>query len=196
MPRVDWQGIRGTVTKVSPARKDGDCRIYEAQVAPKDFTCAANFVSGDVDGSVGPKDAKPQSIRLVLPSAVKLPIREGQDVCARYEWVDERAHRIWDSVVVARDGRLLMLALENGALEVGGFRVRNGIADHADPAMEYHRMVAEHPGGSTELRPKKPATKRIDGARFFLVSSAFKRRIPAPGTRERGFSFAAIRLDP
>ncbi len=195
-PRVDWQGIRGTVTKVSPPRKDGDCRAYDVHVAPKDFSCAADFVSGDVDGSVGPVAAKPQSIRLLLPSKVKLPLAPGQDVCAMYEWVDEGAHRIWDSALVARDGKLLMLALENGALEVGGFRVKNGIADHADPSAEYYRMIADHPGGSTELRPKKPVTKRLAGSRYFLVSDAFQLRLPAPDQRARGFSFAAIRLDP
>ena len=195
-PRVDWQGIRGTVTQVRSVGKNGDCRIYDAQVAPKDFECAANFVSGDVDGSVGPAGAKAQSIRLVLPSAVKLPIKAGQDLCAMYEWVDDDASRLWDCALVARSGKLIMLSLESGALEVAGFRVKNGIADHADSTMEYHRMIAEHPGGSTELRPKKPVNKRIDGTRFFLVSNAFKRRIPAPGKPERGFAFAAIRLDP
>lgn len=195
-PRVDWQGIRGTVQRVSPARQDGDCRVYDVRVVPKDISCAADFVSGDVDGSVGPEAAKAQSIRLHLPAAVKLPLKLGQDVCAMYEWVDEGTTRIWDSALVAKDGKLLMLTLENGALEVGGFRVKNGIANHVDLSVEYYRMIAEHPAGSTELRPRKPVTKRLGGSRYFLVSEAFQRRMPLPGQRMRGFSFAAIRLGP
>lgn len=196
LPRSDWRGIRGEVEEISPLRRAGACDSYDIRLAPRDVSCAADYVSGDETGRVGADATEPQTVRLQLPAGTKPPLLKGRTVCAMYDWVDDGKTRIWDSAVVAQDGTVLFLGIENGALEVGGYRSRDGIADGRDPELEFFRVIVEHPGGSTELRPRTPVTKTISGARYYLVADAFRRRFEAPGMRERGAFFALIALGP
>jgi hypothetical protein len=192
LPRLDWHGVRGKVDEVSAAQRDGACNVYTLRISPQELSCALDFVSGDVDGSVGARATEPQSVRLELPLGMKPPVAVGHAVCAMYDWVDDGKHRIWDSALVARDGRVLFLGIENGALELGGFRSRDGIAHGGNHEFEFFRLIVDHPGGSTELRPRTPVTKTISGRKYYLVADAFRRRLEAPGLRDRGAFYALV----
>ncbi|MEZ4222079.1 MAG: hypothetical protein R3B13_14185 [Polyangiaceae bacterium] len=192
MPRVDWRGIRGAVTTVSPARDSGGCKVYDLRIEPRPFECKADFIAGDVHGTVGAEAKEAQLVTLQLPAQMKPPTKVGDEVCAMYDWVDEGPHRIWDSALVARDGRLLMLAVENGALEVGGIRTKTGITATVDLEMEHLRVVAQYPGGEIELMPWTAVTRSLGGAKYHLLADAFRRRVEVPEHRSQGFFFAAV----